>query len=53
LYLLSLSAGGDPLAPTDACKPALTFAALSHELQAKWGDMDKLEQEFSASPGLR
>ena len=53
LYLLSLSAGGAPLTPTDSCKPSLTFATLSQEFQAKWGNLDQLKQEFSAMPGLR
>jgi hypothetical protein len=53
LHLLSLDAGLAPLPLTDACKPVFSFAALSQELQAKWGDLDKLKQEFSAHPGLR
>jgi hypothetical protein len=53
LYLLSLSAGGDPLPPANACQPTLTFTALTQEFQVKWSDLDKLKQEFSASPGLR
>lgn len=53
LYLLSLSAGGGPLPPADLCKPLLPFGALSQDFQAKWGDLDKLKQEFSAMPGLR
>lgn len=48
LHLLSLNAGGEVLQPKDACQPHLSFSEISSQIEMKWGNTERLKQEFSA-----